>query len=238
VEHLTDISVLSRRTGITDTLALSQLVDYAKSIYIENLKYNLTGHKNLPDIIENLIIGSLEPIKHLDVPRGTLFADIGTGSGIPGVPIALKYRDCRGILFDSNQKKIRFINKTASDLGINNVIGIDIRVEDAGRSDEYRETFDFVFTRAMSDLFTIAELGSPLLKTGGYIYLYINKNQVVFNDYISDHLDKVGLSLLNETELDGLSGIDLNEGLLLKKFKPSDNTYPRRIAVIKRLAVK
>jgi len=236
VEHQFDFTYLSERTGITDRTKLLLLIDYAKAIYTENKKFNLTGHDNLSEIIENLIIGSLEPLINLNVPRGTLFADIGTGSGIPGVPIGIKYNYCSGILFDSNIKKISFINKTVSLLGINNLRGLDIRVENAGRLDEYREKFDFVFTRAMSDLFTIAELGSPLLKTGGFIYLYIKKNQFIITDYLIDHLVKVGLSLETGPEFNDIH-LD-SPGLFLKKIKKTDALYPRRMPLIKRLAMK
>lgn len=234
MEHLTDLSVLSQKTGINDNKKLSLLVNYAKEIYSENKKFNLTGHKTLEDIINNLIIGSLEPLIDINVPRGTLFADIGTGSGIPGIPIAIKHDSCNGILFDSNLKKIRFINKTSSELNINNIKGVDIRVEDAARSEEYREKFDFVFTRAMSDIYTVAELGAPLLKVGGYLFLYINKKQIDYNDHVSEHIIKVGLS----ADITDSSRILTVDGLFLKKINRTDDMYPRRMAVIKRMATK
>ena len=236
MEHLYDLHTLSSRTGIADKSKLLSLLSYANSIFLENKKFNLTGHKNLSDIIENLIIGSLEPIKYIDVPRGTFFADLGTGSGIPGVPFGIKHDDCSGILFDSNIKKISFINKTASTLGIKNVKGAETRIEDAGRSDQYREKFDLVFTRAMSDVFTISELGSPLLKTGGYLYLFVNENQYNFNDYLCDHISRLGLI---REEITVPEDIYINtDGLLFKKIKDIDIMYPRRMPVIKRLAMK
>ncbi len=238
MEHLTDTNVLSQRTGCNDNLKLTQLIDYANSIYSENKKYNLTGHKTIEDIIENLIVGSLEPVKNLIVPRGTIFADIGTGAGIPGIPLAIKYNECQGILFDSNQKKIRFINKTAAHLKISNVKGVDTRVEDAGRLSIFRSQFDIVVTRAMSDIYTIAELASPLLKIGGYIFLYINNTQIEFSDYLMEHLTDIGLSVDTEISSKNISGNNIAEGLILTKIKETDEKYPRRMPVIKRMATK
>ena len=238
MEHLIDINMLSEKTGIKDNNKLSQLIAYANNIQSENMKYNLTGHKTLTDIIENLIVGSLEPTKNIDVPRGTLFADIGTGAGIPGLPLAIKYDKSQAILFDSNQKKIRFINKTVIDLSISNVKGIDIRVEDAGRSDNYREKFDLVFTRAMSDIYIIAELAAPLLKTEGTAFLYVNKNQINLNKYLYDHISEIGLSLEIMTDDEDISNSDKINGILLKKIKKTDDKFPRKMPVIKRMAMK
>ena len=233
MEHLIDEIKISGRTGITDSKSIQALINYAKAINLENQKYNLTGHKTIENIIDNLIIGSLEPVKCLNVPRGTLFADMGTGAGIPGIPIAIKHSDSQGFLFDSNQKKVRFINKTSAELGIKNINAMEIRVEEAGRMDDYREKFNLVFTRAMSDVYTIAELGSPLLKTGGYIFLFVNRNQLVFDDYLLNHLSDVGLAV--ESQPEQLHG---DEGLFLRKIKPIDDKFPRRMPVIKRLAAK
>lgn len=231
MEHLIDIDELAKRTGINDEEKIKKLLIYAEAVHTENMKYNLTGHKNLSDIIENLIVKSLEPIKNLNVPRGTLFADLGTGAGIPGIPIGIKYNSCKGILFDSNQKKIRFINKTITELNLNNIHGINTRIEDSGRDLNYREKFDLIFTRAMADIYTIAELGAPLLKNGGSIILYVNKNQIDINPHIMAHLVEVGLSDNIDTE-----GMD--EGIILRKVSKTDDRYPRRMSVIKRMATK
>ncbi len=237
MEHLSNLKLISERTGITDERKLALLESYGEAIHNENKKYNLTGHKTLTEVIENLIIGSIEPLSGVIVPRGTLFADLGTGAGIPGVPFAVKYEECSGVLFDSNQKKIRFISKTSADLGISNVTGVDLRVEDAGRDNNYRKKFDLVITRAMSDIYTIAELGVPLLKTGGNILLYINENQKNYSGNLLHHLDELGLSMDSSRSLN-ITGTDTYQGLLLTKIKPTDDKYPRRMPVISRMALK
>jgi 16S rRNA (guanine527-N7)-methyltransferase len=238
VEHPIDIRQLSERTGIAEHGKLLQLRTYAEQIYSENMKYNLTGHKTLDEIIENLIIGSLEPVKYIDVPRGTLFGDLGTGAGIPGIPLAIKYNESSGVLFDSNQRKIRFINKTVSDMGIDNVKGTDIRVEDAGRDNDYRGKFDFIFTRAMSDIYTISELGAPLLKTGGFIYLYVNEHQIDLTEYLLKHIDELGLTEDIDAIKKRMTDYPVSGGLILTKIKETDDKYPRRMPVIKRMAMK
>jgi 16S rRNA G527 N7-methylase RsmG len=57
------------------------LFSFAGRVLSENRKYNLTGHSILEDVLENLVIDSIAPLAGLKVPRGTFFADLGTGGG-------------------------------------------------------------------------------------------------------------------------------------------------------------
>ena len=232
MEH--DLVSLSDRTGIVDPEKLRILLLYADLIFCEKQRFNLTGHKSLNEIIENLIIGSLEPVANLNVPRGTFFADLGSGAGIPGIPFAVKYPEISGFLFESNHKKTGFITKTAADLKILNVKAVNMRIEEAGRMSEFREKFDLVLTRAMSDLYTIVELGSPLLKTGGHIYVYTNINTDEIRDYVSDHIRSLGLAVIKDQDTALMN--KRPEGILIKKIRPADEKFPRRMAVIKRMA--
>lgn len=234
MEHLFNTSNIKSKTGINEDDKISKLLKFSKLIYSENEKFNLTGHKSEMDIFINLIIGSLEPFANIDVPRGTFFADFGTGAGIPGIPFGIKYNDCKGILFDSNQKKIRFVNSAVFDLNLDNLTGIDIRIEEAGRCMDFKNTFDLILTRAMSDIYIIAELGAPLLKIGGYIYLYVSQNQFKFNDKLISHLSDLGLSFSENPFLNVHHPKQSIHGIFLKKIKETSTLYPRRMAVIKR----
>ena len=233
MEH--DFEILSQKTGITDRSKLNILLAYAELIYHENKKFNLTGHKTLFEIINNLIIGSLHPVIKMNVPRGTFFADLGTGAGVPGVPLAVKYPDISGILFDSTRKKTDFIGRATAMLKIENIKAVNTRIEDAGRSAEFREKFDLVVTRAMSDLYTITELGSPLLKTGGHLFVYTNIGKDEINEYVSAHICSLGL-IIDNTDRELCFPASCLEGITLKKINNIDDLYPRRMAMIKRMA--
>ena len=236
MEH--DPFILFQKICITEPDKLRTLYSYAEMIYNENRKFNLTGNKSLIEIIDNLIVGSLEPLTCMNVPRGTFFADLGTGAGIPGIPVAVKYPEISGILFDSNQKKIDFIDRVAGILKIKNIKAINIRIEDAGRSPEFREKFDLIITRAMSDIYTISELGAPLLKKGGYIYAYTKINREEITDYVYNHISRLGLAVRKDSDVKLLREGTCAEGILIEKVNSTDEKFPRRMAVIKRMAGK
>lgn len=232
---------------ITDALSVKKTIDdntvkrlagYGELIHSENSRYNLTGHKNLDEIIRNLIIESLLPLDLSDVPRGTSFADMGTGAGIPGIPLAILYPEMKFTLFDSNSKKIRFIDYVAEELSIKNIKGVCGRIEELAREKEYRETFDMVVSRAMSDVYAAGELCSPFLKPNGYLYLYVSEKQRELPSQALYHLKKLSLEIIAEGKSSSPFTIRTTSGLLLHKTSPVADIYPRRISAIRRGAAE
>ena len=181
VEHYHQ-ETLMKYPGISTKDKTDILEQYGHLIHETNNRFNLTGLKTIEDITNTLIISSLIPFSAINVPRGTLIADIGTGAGIPGIPLSILIKSATFTLFDATNKKIEFITDVITKLGIDNARAINGRIEELGRDELYRETFDWVVTRAMAEPFMATELGAPLLKTGGYLYLYASEKQVVFHD--------------------------------------------------------
>lgn len=95
-------------------------------------------------------------------------ADVGTGGGVPGIPLAVVRPDARVVLIESTKKKAAFLTETVRALGLANVTVVDTRAEDAGQSPNLRETFDVATARAVATLDWLAEWCLPLVrpKTG------------------------------------------------------------------------
>jgi 16S rRNA (guanine527-N7)-methyltransferase len=204
---------------------------YAELIYYTNKKFNVTGFKTVEDIITNLIIGSLEPIVDLTVPRGTVFADIGTGAGVPGIPLAVYSDNWGGICIDSNSKKITFVDSVVTECGITNLQTLNGRLEILAR-EQIRNRFDYVFSRALGEMYFVIEVGAPILKPGGLLYIYSHAAPVELSREVTGHAQELGLSLPAQGRYGeyGFTGT----GILMVKTGATVSRYPRTMTAIKR----
>jgi 16S rRNA (guanine527-N7)-methyltransferase len=120
-----------------------------------NRTYNLTAITERDAMLTHHLLDSLAI--HHDL-RGRTIADVGTGAGFPGLPLAVLSPERRFTLIDSAGKKIRFVSHAAHALGLTNVEGVHARVE----SLQPQVSFDTVVTRAFASLPEMLEKVSPL----------------------------------------------------------------------------
>ena len=130
-----------------------------------NRTYNLTAIREPEKMITHHALDSLAVVPHLPVRAGLRVLDVGSGGGLPGIPIAIARPDAQVVLIDSSHKKATFLRQAAVELPLQNVEAVAARVED------YRPArpFDVVISRAFSDLATFARLAAPQLARGGAI---------------------------------------------------------------------
>ena len=135
-----------------DASRLLQLLDELERW---NRTYNLTAITKREDMVTHHLLDSLAVQADL---HGTSIADVGTGAGFPGLPLAVLNPERRFTLIDSAGKKIRFVNHAAHALGLTNVEGVHTRVE----SMHPKQPFDTVVTRAFAALPDMLEQVAPL----------------------------------------------------------------------------
>jgi 16S rRNA (guanine527-N7)-methyltransferase len=100
-------------------------------------------------------------------PRpGERWADLGSGAGLPGLPLAACFPATAFTLIDSQRRRLDWAVATATELGLGNVTAVHGRLEDLGHGPD-RETFDVATARALGPLPVVAELGLPLVRVGG-----------------------------------------------------------------------
>ena len=114
-----------------------------------NEKINVISRKDIGHLYERHILHSLGIAMAVSFPPGTKILDAGTGGGFPGIPLAVMFPECNFCLLDATAKKIRVVNEVAASLGLKNITAVH------GRLEEFHEQFDFVVSRALTDIRTM-----------------------------------------------------------------------------------
>ena len=138
------------------------LLDYLALLLKWNRAFNLTAIRDPNEMVSRQLLDSLSILPLL---RGSRILDVGTGPGLPGIPLAVARPECRFTLLDSNGKKTRFVQQSITQLGLENVQVERTRVE-AYASES---GFDTITSRAFAALPRMLDLTRHLLAPGGQL---------------------------------------------------------------------
>lgn len=122
------------------------------------------------------LLDSLSACRTLSLPAQSRLLDIGSGAGLPGIPLAVAYPRISVTLLDSVGKRANFLLEIIAALALGNATVLQARAEQAAHQLDYRESFDFATVRAVAKLDILSELGLPFLKSGGKLIAYKAEN--------------------------------------------------------------
>lgn len=145
--------------SLNDT-QIKRLLKYVELLNKWNKAYNLTAVRKPDQMITRHLLDSLSICPYL---RGKSIIDVGTGAGLPGIPLAIAFPERHFTLLDSNNKKTRFVIQAVSELELSNVDVVQSRVEEA----RFPELFDTLITRAYSSIGDMLKQTSHLLTADG-----------------------------------------------------------------------
>ncbi|MEZ4405521.1 MAG: 16S rRNA (guanine(527)-N(7))-methyltransferase RsmG [Polyangiales bacterium] len=164
-----DLSARAAALGVTlDAAMAAKLGDYLARLLAMNERMNLTA---ITDPTEAWSRHALDALTlSAEVPQGSTVVDVGSGGGVPAIPLAIARPDLRVTMVEATQKKAAFLAEVSAALGLR---GVTVRPEraEAVKKGPLRSSFDVATARAVGKVALLVPLMAPLVKRGGRLVL-------------------------------------------------------------------
>jgi 16S rRNA (guanine527-N7)-methyltransferase len=212
-------------------LTPSQLRRY-ESYYQElmdwNKRLNLTTITDYDEVQLKHFLDSLTLVLAQPIGTGLRLIDVGTGAGIPGIPLKIAFPAIKLVLLEAVAKKAAFLRHITEKLGLDDIEIIVGRAEEVAHQGEYREKFNLALSRAVASLPTLVELVLPFCAVGGG-FIAPKKGDIKSELDQASHAIGVLGGRLREVEPVELSEFaDGRQLVVIDKVSPTPPKYPRR----------
>jgi 16S rRNA (guanine527-N7)-methyltransferase len=175
---------------------------------------------------EELIEDSLVLLEH--IAEGKNVVDVGSGGGLPGLPLKIARPDLSMTLIEADQAKAAFLVRACATLGLHDVQVLAKRAEEVGQDPIYRESFDVAVARALAPMPVLAELCLPLVKVGGR--LLAQKTESEDLSRAARAIDSLG-GALNQVVAAPSTARRAGTIVIVDKVRSTPAAYPRRPGV-------
>jgi 16S rRNA (guanine527-N7)-methyltransferase len=223
------------REGVKINEAKYNKMNQFVEILMEKNKYlNLTRITSEEEVWVKHIFDSLIPTRFLKLKKDMKVMDLGTGGGIPGIPMAILYPSVDFVLVDSVNKKCDAIKEFVKELKLRNVKVICARAEELGRNPEHRDQYDIVLSRALARLSILIEYCVPLIHLYGIVGAFKGP------DYVEELMRSRNAIAKLHAEQPKVSYYKLPGGMGSRSFiqitkkRVTPDVYPRAVGVPKK----
>ena len=173
------------------------------------------------------IADSLSGLEFEQLRRAGRIADLGSGAGLPGLVLAAELPGARVDLVESVQRKAEFLRAAVERMGLANAEVVAERAE-AWSGSAGREAYDAVTARAVGSLATLAELASPLLRSGGSLVAWKGRRDRAQESRLERAASKLAVEPVEIRAVTPYAGSRDRHIHLLRKNGPTPNELPRR----------
>lgn len=202
---------------------IERINKYYNMVIEQNKTMNLTRILSEEEFATKNILDSVLPIKI--IPKNASVVDVGTGAGLPGIPLKILRPDIKLTLLDSLQKKVNFLKQVAIELDLKEVKCVHARVEDFAKTN--KENFDVCVSRAVARLNTLCEYCLPLVKIDGKMIAYKSLKAEEEAKEAQKAIDILGGKIENVQNVIIKEENSIRTNIIISKIKNTPNIYPR-----------
>jgi len=195
---------------------------YLATLLDASKRFNLTAIKDPDAAWMKHIFDSLSFIAFIDEGARSVI-DVGSGGGLPGIPLAIALPNINFTLLEATGKKAEFLGKVVKELSLNNVYIVNDRAETVGLDlDNHREQYDVVVSRALGPMAVLIELCAPLAKVGGHVIAMKGAKAQLEIDEAKSALHRLHCGIV-DTHRTPTGTI-----VVIQKLRTTPKKYPRR----------
>lgn len=213
---------------------LTKLYVYYDMLVEKNKVMNLTSITDEADVVIKHFADSLSIVKTAAFSDlnsridGMKLIDVGTGAGFPGLVLKIAFPGLKVVLFDSLNKRLKFLDEVIDELKLGEVQTVHGRAEDYGHDKIYRERFDIAVSRAVANMSTLCEYCLPFVRQGG---LFVAYKSAGCDEEFTNSLSAIKLLGGQVTEKCEfmLPGTNMGRSLItISKVHNTPSKYPRK----------
>ena len=221
-----------------DTGQIEQLIAYQELLIEKNKTLNLIGPTDSESIIRRHILDSVSPLSHAEsfywYDHGLKILDLGSGGGLPGIPLSILLNNAEVTLLEKTKKKSDFLSHAAAKLSLGRITVLTGRAEELASMTRWRESFSIVTARAVAKINILLELAIPFCNINGRIVFY--KSKKIFSEKASSikAIDTLGgrVEDLVEVQIPGLR--EFRALMVISKVRSTPMCFPRNFSLIKK----
>lgn len=214
--------------------APEQLAEYGRLMLEKNQVMNLTAITDPEQAARLHMLDSAALLLCADFQGEKTLIDVGTGAGLPGLPLKILVPSLQVTLLDSLGKRVDWLNEVCAQLGLEGIQAIHARAEEQALVDGYRDGFDYAVSRAVASLELLCELCLPYLKVGGRFLAMKGVDSGEEINHAARCISILGGRLLPSVDY-VIPGANVRHRVVLvEKCAPTPKGYPRRWAKIQK----